>query len=489
MSQIKKNIGYQTVYQVLAVVIPLVTSPYLSRILGADGLGIFSYTHSVVNYFALFAALGVSKYGMRVIAQSGTREEISRNFCGLFTIQLLTSVMACIVFGVFVSFVPDKYRVVYAIESFYVISELVNINWLYFGLEKFKVTVTRNIIIKILTTIAIFVFVQNGRDLWKYIFIMAFGQFLSNLVLWFRVKKYVDFTKVDIEEIRKHIKPNLVLFIPVIAASVYHAMDKTMLGFFSGEEESGYYYNADKLLSVPFTVVVGCCNVIMAQISVLVRENKEEDYKSLQGKTFKIGMLFSCAIAFGIAAVSDSFCPLFFGKGFYPTILLVKFFALIIIVKTISTITCSACLIPQHRDRIYIISVLCGAAVNFIVNLLLIKVFNLGALGATIGTLISEIIVMILQSTLFTYSHPTAKYHIRQVLTSFVFIPAGIIMFILIQLLQYYLRIILVFKLLILILIGGIIYVMLVAVYTFVSRDKELIGFFRVALHKKKKKL
>ena len=122
-----------------------------------------------------------------------------------------------------------------------------------------------------------------------------------------------------------------------------------------------------------------------------------------------------------------------------------------------------------------------------IVNLLLIKVFNLGALGATIGTLISEIIILILQSTLFTYSHPTAKYHIRQVLTSFVFIPAGIIMFILIQLLQYYLRIILVFKLLILILIGGIIYVMLVAVYTFVSRDKELISFFRVALHKKRR--
>ena len=482
MGKLKKNLGYQTVYQILAVGIPLITSPYLSRVLGADGLGIYSYTYSIVYYFMLFALLGLSKYGMRLIAQSKTRQEISLNFCSLFVCQLISAGLSLAAYLVYATALTAEYRVFILIELLYLLSECVNISWLYFGLEEFKLTVTRSILVKLLTTVSLFVFVRRKEDLAVYVFILAFGQLLSNLLLWIRLKKYVDFVPIRAQDVVRHIKPNLILFIPVIASSVYHMMDKTMLGYFSTETESGYYYNADKLLNIPFTAVIGCCNVIMAKISVLVRDEQTEEYRALQGKSLKVGMLVSSALCFGIAAVSDLFCPMFFGAAFQPTVLLAKWFAVVILVKTVSTITCSACLIPLHRDGIYIFAVILGAAVNFVANYYMIKVLDMGALGATIGTLIAEAVVMITQSCAFAFASRQNRYHLRQVVAGQIFLLPGAVMFGAVQLVHRVLPFRAAVNLLIEMSLGAVLYVGLTLLCLVAVRDKDILPMCKAAL-------
>lgn len=430
MASLKKNLTYQTVYQVLAVCIPLVTSPYLSRTLGAEGLGIYSYNYSIVHYFMLFALLGVAQYGMRTIAQSksGGREVISRNFWNVYAFQILSAVLSIIVYTGLCFLLPTENRNVMFANEFYLFGELINISWLFFGLEKYKTTVTRNIIVKIFTVAGIFIFVHHKDDLIKYVLILSVGQLLSSLVLWFQIKKYVSFVKPEMSEIKKHIRPNLILFIPVLATSIYHIMDKTMLGALSDNANSGYYYNADKLVNIPLTVINGCSGVFMTRISSLFGVEKDSEAREVQNESIRFGMCAICAIAFGVAAIGKEFVPLFFGKGFEPCIELIDIFALVVIFKTISVHTRTAFLIPEKKDKAYAKAVICGACVNFVANYLLIKTMALGAKGATIGTLIAEVVVCAMQ-IVFMGGTKSRKHCVSGILVNTVYLAFGAVMF------------------------------------------------------------
>lgn len=437
MSKLKNNMIYQILYQLLSVIIPLITSPYLSRVLGAEGLGIYSYSYSIVSYFMLFALLGVATYGMRVIAQSKGIEAISKNFWEIYAFQSLSSIISIIVYIFFVFIFSGQYKLYLCIQILYILGEGLNISWLFFGLEKYKVTVIRSIIIKLATLICIFIFVKKNDDVWLYIFILSAGHFLSNLILWIPLKKYIIFTKIRFDSIIKHIKPNLILFIPVAAASVYHVMDKTMLGMFSDAANSGYYYNADKLVNIPLTIITGCSNVFMSRISVLVGENNRKEVLKIQNESVNFGLCVISAVAFGVVAVSKQFVPWFFGKGFEPCIELISFFAVIIVVKTISIHTRAAFLIPEGNDSSYAKAVICGAVVNLIANYILIKVLNLGAKGATIGTLIAEVVVCLVQF-IFMKQKESRNYCIRGILTGGIYIVFGMIMLFFVNIISIY---------------------------------------------------
>ena len=399
MSKLRSNVIYQAIYHVLAVCIPLVTSPYLSRVLGAEGLGIYSYNYSIVSYFMLFALLGVSTYGLRTISQSKGKAEVSRNFFGIYAFQLISSGLALAVYVAFVALlIADPVsRTVCFVQILYLVGECLSINWLFFGLEKHKNIVLRNIIIKFLTVISIFLFVKEKGDVVAYIFILAFSHLLSNLIIWVYLKGCIVKAKIGWQDVRKHIKPNLILFIPALAASVYHIMDKTMLGIFSDSTNSGYYYNADKLLNIPLVVVTGCSVVFLSRACALAKQADTYQLKKTQDESIYFGMCLICAVAFGICAVAEEFVPFFFGAGYEPCIDLVKYFAVIVIVKTVSTHTRSVFLIPENNDTSYAKAITIGGLTNLVTNYVLIALWNLGALGATLGTLIAEVMVAVLQ--------------------------------------------------------------------------------------------
>ncbi len=427
MSKLKKNLGYQTIYQILNTCIPLITSPYLARVLGAEKQGIFSYTQSIVNYFTLFAMLGVVNYGTRTIADCGDdRVKRSKTFWNIYVFQMCCTLVSVGIYIFYLTKICSQNGFIAFLQMFYLLGSLVDINWLFFGVEKFKITVSRNMVIRICSVALILIMVKKPSDLWVYTIIMAGSTFLSNAILWFFASKEIDvkaFKKVSKQEVIKHIKPNLVLFVPLMAMSVYHIMDKTMLGVLSTYKQVGYYYNADKIINIPIGILTGVGTVMLPRMTALNKEGKLKEAKKLFLLSIELIVIVSVAMACGISAISKEFTPFFFGQGYDACIILIIALSPVLVVKGLSEIARMQYLIPNHKEKIFIESVFCGAGVNFVVNWILIV--RLGALGAVIGTMVAELVSCIWQYTKMN------KYIscLSAIFKSVIYVVFGIVMF------------------------------------------------------------
>nr|WP_106784364.1 flippase [Lysinibacillus timonensis] len=423
-NSVKNNFIYNTIYQLFLIIMPLLTAPYISRVMGSEGLGTYSFVYSIANYFVLFAMLGISNYGTRIVAiNRDNKTKLSRAFSEVYFLQFLnTSIIGIIYFTyvyVFIEFDP----LIYYIQGILVISTLLDINWLYFGLEEFKLVTIRNIVIKCLTFISIFIFVHSREDLWKYSLIMSLGVLISQLILWHYIKGKIKLCKPNFSEIKKHIKPIFILFIPVIAYSVYKIMDKIMLGSMSTMNEVGVYDAALNILNIPMGIVIALGTVMMPRISNLVSKNeKATEYRYLEISFLTITAIAS-SISFGLASISLDLMPLYLGMEFEKSGELLIILAPTTLFIAWSSIIRNQYLIPHKCDNIYIISTVAGAVLNFCLNLLLIPIMQ--SYGAAIGTLVAEATVLLIQLFL------TRKIvnFTKMIFKNFIFLLFGLIMF------------------------------------------------------------
>ena len=396
MSSIKKNLSLQTAYQILSACTPLITAPYLARRLGAEQLGVFSYTTSIVTYFVMFAMLGTINYGTRCIASAkGNRQNLNKVFSGIFWLQVISSLISTMAYVVYLLVFCRDNQLIALLQGIALLACFADINWLFFGVEEFQITVTRNIIIKIATVGLILLLVNKESDLWLYTVIMLGGTLLSNAILFFYLPRYVSFTRVSWKEIMEHLVPNLVLFVPLLAMSVYHTMDKTMLGKLSTYEQSGFYYNSDKIVQIPLLVINGIGTVMLPRMSALLTENKQKEADGLFLLTLEGVAVLGIAMACGIAAVAKEFIPFFFGAGYEPCIIITIVFTPLFLIKGWSIIIRTQYLIPMQMEKEFTKSVVGGAIVNLVFNFMLIPLY--GALGAAVATVIAELIACILQ--------------------------------------------------------------------------------------------
>jgi len=396
MASIKKNIGLQTVYQVLETCLPLITSPYLSRVLGASQLGVFSYTQSIANYFTLFAMLGFINYGTRSIAAvSENVQERSKTFWSIYALQFLASFIAMTGYASYLLFFCKENFAIGVIQTLAIAACFLNISWLFFGLEKFSISVTRNAVIRVCTVILILTLVKKQEDLWIYALLMVSSTLLSQAVLWFYVPKLVQGERLTLAEVTSHIKPVVAMFVPMAAMSIYHIMDKTMLGIMSSFEQTGYYYNADKIINIPAGVLSGIGTVMMPRVSAMIAQNKEGDANELFRRSMEGTVWIASALAFGIAAIARDFIPFFFGAGYDPCVRLTIVLSSVLMIKGYSFSARYQYLIPRRMDKIFICSTLIGAIISVFVNLVTIP--RLGAMGAVIGTLAAELAACVFQ--------------------------------------------------------------------------------------------
>lgn len=395
MKKVFFNFVYNTGYQILVILIPIITTPYLARIIGADGLGRYSFANAIAYYFVMFVMLGLNNYGNRTIAGvRNDKEVLSKTFCEIYAMQFFTGIVAVISYVFFCIFSPLNNILQWSM-LIYVISAIVDINWFFFGLEKFKFIVIRNIIIKILTTICIFVFVREKNDLYLYVCISLIGTLLGNIILWPALMHIIHIRKVKIKEVVKHFKPNLVLFIPIVSVSIYKYMDKIMLGFSCEVDQVGFYENSEKIIQIPIALVNSLGTVMLPKMSNLVATHNNKDEKQYMQISILIAMFCSSSLCFGLMAIAKEFVPLFYGEGydiciqlFYILLPSCCFIAFASVIRT-------QYLIPHQKDIIYIKSVILGAFVNFVLNFMLIT--QLEAIGAAIATLIAEGAVCVYQ--------------------------------------------------------------------------------------------
>ena len=431
---IKKNFIYNLSYQILIMILPLITTPYISRVIGPEGIGIQSYTYSVANYFVLFAMLGVNNHGNRSIAMvRNDKEKLKRTFVSIYSVQFIMSAIMILLYSAYIIFIAKENKIICIIQAIYIISALLDINWFFFGMEQFKLTL------------------------------------ISQFILWKYLSKYISFIKVSKEEILSQVKPILILFIPVIAVSIYKIMDKIMLGSMSSMTQVGFFENSEKIMNIPLGVITALGTVMLPKMSNLYATGNEKEGNKYIGLSLEFVMFISFGAMFGLIGVSPILIPIFLGDKFIDCVNIVSIMSITIVFLAWANVVRTQYLIPKKKDKIYIISTIIGAVINLVINILLIKKYN--AIGATIGTVFAEASVCIYQSIMVRKELNMSLY-LKKVLF---YILSGTIMCVLIRILGNALGHS-IFTGIIQIILGGTIYVVLCLVYMILIKNEIVIN-------------
>lgn len=396
---VAKNFSYQIFYQIATLVIPLIVSPYLTRTLGDTSLGIYSYTNSIAYYFLAFANLGIAKYGQRCLAAvRDSRDKLRIEFWSLYTVHGVISLSSTLLFFAFAFFFVRNNRTVFLAQSLYVISAISDITWLFYALENFKSIIIRNIIIRVSECVCIFLFIKKPSDLLLYTLIVGLGVNFGQLIIFPKAIKAVPFAKFSFSDAVKHIKPMLVLFISVLAVSLYTVFDKTLLGWLSTKESVAYYTYSDKIISIPRTLIVTIGTVLFPRACKMAAENNLAGQKKYIQVATDVVCTIGCGTVFGLLALADEFSIIYFGPQFAQCGPIMKILSPIVLIIGLGDIIRTQYLIPQKKDKEYTICIVMNAIVNIIVSASLIPL--IGVYGAVIGTLSAESFGLIYQSYL-----------------------------------------------------------------------------------------
>lgn len=383
-------------YQVLAVLVPLVTAPYLSRVLGPDGIGTYSYTSSIVTYFVLFANFGIATYGQREISYA--QDDRTRRTTAFWETKLLNFVTVAVSLVAYLIFIKNThtYRTMFTILSLNIISVALDITWLYQGMEEFKTVVLRNTIIKILNVAFIFLCITKQSDLLLYAAGTVVFLLCGEGAMWFGLSRFVDKPQWKNLHPFRNFRSVFSLFIPTIAISIYTVLDKTMLGIITGSvRENGYYEQATKMARVCLVFVTSLATVMVPRMGFYVEKDDTEHIKEAMYQSYRFVWFLGLPICLGIIGVAENFVPWFFGPKFLKVIPLVKIMAWIIPIIGINNETGALYLIPYKRQKIYTITISFGALLNFICNSILIPRWT--SIGAAIGSVIAELCIAISQ--------------------------------------------------------------------------------------------
>ena len=400
MKNLSKNLIYNIIYQILLYIIPFILTPYLSRTLGATQIGEYSYTYSIVYYFMLFTLLGINNYGVRKISKAKREKDaLGEAFSSIYGMQLFLGLISLIIYNLVSAVLLSMHHTILLIHNLFLISAVVDINWFFFGIEKFDITVTRNAIIKVLSTLLIFMLVKSPDSILIYTIIMAGSTLLSQLYLVAILHKCINFYPLNIpKSIKLHFTKCLVLFIPVIAYSIYRVMDKTMIGGIVSTTELGYYENAEKIINIPIGILTAIGTVMLPFMS----KQAKKDQSTIDGgkadilyRMFQVCFLIMIPMAFALFVIAKDFTSIYFGPGFEKSGDILMLLSSTIIFATVANVIRTNYLIPNEKDKIYVTSTIVGAVMNLILNLIFIK--SLGAIGACIGTIAAEASVMFYQ--------------------------------------------------------------------------------------------
>lgn len=392
---IKENYVYNLIYQVILILYSVITIPYLSRILGPNGSGIYSYTISIVTYFCLFGTLGMSLYGQREIAYiQDNKNKKSKLFTELLLIRFITMSISILLFYFFI-INNSEYNIYFKILIINMLASYFDITWFYQGEENFKKIAIRNIVIKIISLISIFIFIKSSNHIGIYLFIYSITNLLANLSLWLNIRKHVSISFKNIN-LKKHLIPILLLFIPQIAVQVYTILDKTMIGLILNDmSEVGYYEQSEKVIKVLLTIITSLGTIMLPRIASCYSKNETVKIKKYISESYKFMFLLSFPMIFGIIVISTDFVPMFFGREFDKIKMLLPLLSIIILLIGSSNITGTGYLLAINKQNKYTLSVVCGAVINVILNLILISKYM--SLGAVIATIIAELSVSIIQ--------------------------------------------------------------------------------------------
>lgn len=389
---LRKNYIYNVSIQIVSLLTPLITAPYLSRILGEEGVGTFSYVHSIATYFALLAALGMSSYGLREVSRvRDNRVQTSRLFWELSVIRIVNTLLSFLLYVAFIWGTGSDWKV-YLATGFTILAVGADCTWFFQAMEDFKSLMVRNLMIKLVSVVLIFVLVHDANDVPLYCAIQTGSIFLSNLALWPLLKKMVRPMRLRRLKFTRHIREALVYFVPTIATSVYTVLDKTMIGAITQDmAQNGFYESAHKIVNILLTVITSLNVVVGVRTSYLFGQHKDEEVRDHIRNTSRFMYMISFPMCAGLVACGYSFALEFYGGNFAEAGVMLMMFSPLLFTIGTSNVLGSLYLTPSGQRARSNRAIIAGAATNLVLNLLLIPRF--GAYGAVVASVLAELVI------------------------------------------------------------------------------------------------
>ena len=393
--KISKNYIYNLIYQILLVISPVITIPFLSRSLGVEGIGQYSYAYAITSFFVLFASLGCDVYGRREISYLLNKpEERTMKFYSIQIIKVIFTLITMVVYIIYM--LNSKNKILLGLLIFHLINVPFNIGWFFQGIEEFKKITLRGIVLKIIDLFFVIFFIKKPSDLNIYVLGSSFISFIAFFVLWFDIKKYLVKVNIKKIKIKYDFKNCLIFFIPTVATTIYTLIDKTMLELITkGYIANGYYEQTLKINIVLLRIVLALGLVLLPKISLAYQENKKEEIEKYIKLSMRYMFMISLAFAFGLFCISDIFVPWFFGSDFLEVASLLKASGFILVFQGINDVIGIQYMVSVGRQKEYIKSLGIGTIFNIIFNIFFIYKYN--ALGAIIASIIGEATISVIQ--------------------------------------------------------------------------------------------
>lgn len=394
--RVAKNYLYNASYQIINLILPLVTAHYLSRALGEKAVGINAFTYSIVSYFLLLALLGIDVYGRKLIAEKrDSLKTRSESFWQIFYFHLVSTSIAIILYLIFVYFFGGDVKHYLYLQSIILVASIFDISWFFIGLEDFRKTVLRNIFVRLIMVAAIFIFIQSPKDLWLLIVLTGVTNLIGNLSLWPYLRNIISKPRLADFDFFRHIKPSLLLFIPNVATQIYLQFNKTLLGLLGDFNQVGLFNYPDQFTRITLALVTATGAVMLPNVAHKFAQGDHLGIISSLKKSMNFVIFLSILLAGGLFITAPAFFGWLLPPNFSPSIEILQVLTPILILIGISNVLGFQFMVPTNRTRPFTISVIVGAVVNLVVNILLIP--NFQAIGTAIATVLAELAVLITQ--------------------------------------------------------------------------------------------
>lgn len=393
MSQksLKKNAVYSFIKAFMNLAFPLISFPYASRILLADGIGKVNFANSVIEYFVMIATLGIAGYATREATRLRDDKISHDKFCKeIFVINLLSTAVAYILLIVSLFFVNkfSEYRVLLIVCSSKVLFTTIGMDWLYNAHEEYKYITLRSVFFQLLSLIFLFCFVKTKDDYVAYAIMGVLSSVGSNICNIFYSRKFVNFFEKSKLELKKHLRPILVFFGMTCASKFHTALDSVMLGFMLDDVSVGYYSAANKIRGLVQGLITAVLSSFMPRSSYYLEKNKIEEYNALVSKTVTVSLFFSIPASVGIIVISRPLILLFSGEDFIGALPSMIIMAPIVFTASLSSAITNVILTPNRLERYTFYSEIIGFILNVILNIIFIPLW--GVFGAAFATLLVE---------------------------------------------------------------------------------------------------
>ncbi len=397
-ASLKKNFIMNSLYTVSNFLFPLITFPYVSRVLGPEGCGKVSFATSLISYFALIAQLGIPAYGIRVCAKvRDDREKLTRTAHELLMINGIMCVLSYLAFFLALFTVPKlrEERTLYVIISATILLSSLGMEWLYQALEQYTYITVRSLIMKVAALGALFLLVRTEKDYVAYGAVSILAASASNVFNLFNAHKYIGFRPVGGYDLRRHLKPVLIFFAMACATTLYTYVDEVMLGFMTTDADVGYYHAATRIKKLLVGIITSLGAVLLPRASYYVEQGRMEEFRRLTAKAMHFVFLLACPLAVYFFLFAGQGVALLSGPEFAPAVLPMQILMPTLLLIGMTNVMGIQILVPTGREKTVLYSELTGAAVDILLNALLIP--TLKSAGAAIGTLAAEAAVLAVQ--------------------------------------------------------------------------------------------